>query len=181
MAGRKRHFEKFCSDQINAKPFKSRSTGHGVYDEPIAKREYQKYMEKIGHPVSAKQSVFFVSPKLYILGCSPDGKVIDINAVSNGDPFGLLEIKCPSSKFTVTPTDEFSDQNVCLQIQGYSPKLEKPKNHGYYDQVQGQMGLTGGKCCDFLVYTKVGMSVERITFDQDLWEKLCSFYLLQPN
>ena len=179
VARRKRHFEKFCSDQINAKPFKSRSTEHGVYYEPIAKREYQKYMEKIGHPVSVKQYGFFVSPKLYILGCSPDGKVIDINAVSNGDPFGLLEIKCPSSKFTVTPTDACSDPNFCLEIQGDTPKLKK--NHEYYDQVQGQMGLTGAKWCDFVVYTKVGISVERITFDQDHWEKLreilCSFYL----
>ena len=54
----KRNFEKFCSDQITAKPFKSRSTEHGIYYEPIAKREYQKYMEKIGHPVSVKQSGF---------------------------------------------------------------------------------------------------------------------------
>ena len=133
VARRKRHFEKFCSDQINAKPFKSRCTEHGVYYEPIAKREYQKYMEKIGHSVTVKQSGFFVSPKLYILGCSPDGKVIDINAVSNGDPFGLLEIKCPSSKFIVTATDAFSDQNVCLEIQGDAPKLKK--NHEYYDGV----------------------------------------------
>ena len=92
-------------------------------------------MEKIGHPVSVKQSGFFVSPKLYILGCSPDGKVIDTNAGSNGDEFGLLEIKCPSSKFTVTPTDACSDKNFCLEIQGNTPKLKK--NHEYYDQVQG--------------------------------------------
>ena len=60
-----------------------------------------------------------------------------------------------------------------------TPKLKK--NHEYYDQVQGQMGLTGTKWCDFVVYTKVGMNVERITFDQDHWqqlrEKLCSVYL----
>ena len=92
-------------------------------------------MEKIGHPVSVKQSGFFVSPKLYILGCSPDGKVIDTNAGSNGDEFGLLEIKCPSSKFTVTPTDACSDKNLFLEIQGNTTKLKK--NHECYDQVQG--------------------------------------------
>jgi hypothetical protein len=36
-----------------------------------------------------------------------------------------------------------------------TPKLKK--NHEYYDQVQGQMGLTGTKWCDFVVYTQVRM------------------------
>ena len=40
-----------------------------------------------------KQSGFFVSPKLYILGCSPDGKVVDLNAGSNGDAFGLFYVR----------------------------------------------------------------------------------------
>ena len=96
VAKRKKNFKKFCCDQITAKLFKFRSTEHHIYYEPIAKKEYQKYMEKFGHPVSVKQSGFFVFPKLYFLGCSHDGKVIDTNASSNGNEFGLLEIKCPS-------------------------------------------------------------------------------------
>ena len=75
-----------------------------MYYEPIAKREYQKYMEKIGHPVRVKQSGLFVSPKLYILGCSPDGKVVDLNAGSDGDEFGLLEIKCPKLQIYCDPS-----------------------------------------------------------------------------
>jgi hypothetical protein len=63
VARRKKNFEKFCCDQIDAKPFKSRSTEHGIHYEPIAKREYQKYMEKIGHPVIVTQTGFFVSTK----------------------------------------------------------------------------------------------------------------------
>ena len=78
------------------------------------------------------------------------------------------------TKFTVTPTDACSDKNPCLEIQGDTPKLKK--NYEYYDQVQGQMGLTGTKWCDFVVYTKVGMNVERITFAK-LRAKLCSVYL----
>lgn len=126
VARRKKNFEKFCSDLVTAKPFKSRSTEYGIYYEPIAKREYQKYMQKIGHPVIVKDSGFFVSPKLYILGCSPDGKVIDLNASNNGgDKFGLLETKCPSSKFAVTPTDACKDESFFLELEGDTPKLKK--------------------------------------------------------
>ena len=54
------------------------------------------------------------------------------------------------------------------------------KGHVYYDQVQGLMGLTGAQWCDFIVYTRKGLSVERIKFDQDHWdtlcEKLCDYY-----
>ena len=54
VAGRKKNFEKFCSDLINAKPFTSKSTEHCKHCEPIAGREYEKYMDKIGHPVQVK-------------------------------------------------------------------------------------------------------------------------------
>ena len=86
------------------------------------------------------------------------------------DKFGLLEIKCPSSKFTVTPVDACSDKNFYLELCDSKPKLEE--NHEYYDQLQGQMGLTGAKWCDFIVYTRAGMSIERIPFNHSHWDKL---------
>ena len=54
------------------------------------------------------------------------------------------------------------------------------RTHAYYAQVQGQMGCTGAQWCDFLVYTKKGMSIERIAFDRGSWvelqEKLWQYY-----
>lgn len=46
------------------------------------------------------------------------------------------------------------------------------ENHMYYSQVQGQMGITGAMWCDFIVYTKVGLYVQRISFDPDFWNQL---------
>ena len=53
--------------------------------------------------------------------------------------------------------------------------------HRYYPQVQGQMAV--GECpwCDFVLFTKKGVSVERIKFDSSYWEndvllKLSNFY-----
>lgn len=48
-------------------------------------------------------------------------------------------------------------------------------------QVQGQMALYEVQWADFVVWTTKGISVERITFDETLWQemlkKLHSFYL----
>ena len=166
---RKRNHEKFCNDLLDAKPFRSASTDHGIKYEPVALREYEKYMHRIGRSIKVEKSGFFVSPKLFYLGCSPDGKVIDISSI---DQFGLVEIKCPSSKFSVTPTEACSDPHFFLEVVDEKPKLKK--NHVYYDQVQGQMAITGTKWCDFVVYTKKGLSIERIQFDEEHWKKMCA-------
>ena len=46
------------------------------------------------------------------------------------------------------------------------------KSHPYYAQVQGQMAITGAKWCDFIVYTNVGMHIQRIQFDSIYWSEL---------
>ena len=49
---------------LNAKPVKTKSTEHGIKYEPIALREYEKHMHKIGDPVKVEKSGFFVSPRM---------------------------------------------------------------------------------------------------------------------
>lgn len=46
------------------------------------------------------------------------------------------------------------------------------ESHPYYAQVQGQMGVTGAMWCDFIVYTNVGIYVQRIPFNSHFWEQL---------
>ena len=65
IARRQRNHEKLCEDMLNAKPVKTKSTEHGIKYEPIALREYEKHMHKIGHPVKVEKSGFFVSPKIF--------------------------------------------------------------------------------------------------------------------
>ena len=68
-------------------------------------------------------------------------------------------------------------QFFCEDITGQC-KLKRA--HAYFTQVQGQMGVSGASWCDFIVYTKKGISVERIPFDPAYWEtlklKLCTYY-----
>lgn len=110
-----------------------------------------------------------------ILGASPDGKVIDSGCT---EQYGLVEVKCPATKFNVTPLDACSDPGFFLEKINENPTLKR--NHNYYAQVQGQLGITQLPWCDFVVYTSKGISIERIPFEDQYWTnmkiKLKSFY-----
>lgn len=152
---------------LHPTPFTSRFTAHGNKYESVALREYQKYMHTIKKPVLVYKSGLVISREDPYLGASPDGKVIDKGCTQH---FGLLEIKCPQTKFMVTPLEACSDPNFFSENLNGKPKL-KP-SHMYYKQVQGQLGITGTRWCDFVVYTCKGISIERITYDQQFWSDL---------
>ena len=65
---------------------------HGKKYEPVALKECEKYMRKMGKPVKVIKSGLFVSPKIPILGCSPDAKVVDLSCKDN---FGLEKSNVP--------------------------------------------------------------------------------------
>ena len=167
ISARKRHHENFVNSLLHPKPFTSRYTNHGIKYEPVALEQYQKYMHSIRRPVKVLKSGLVVSLDAPYLGASPDGKVID-NGCSIA--FGLSEVKCPETKFLVTPLDACSDSNFFLENVNGEPKLKR--GHNYYTQVQGLMGVTGAQWCDFMVYTSKGMSIERIPFDREYWNNL---------
>ena len=48
-------------------------------------------------------------------------------------------------------------------------KLYLKETHQYYFQVQGQLALTGAKWCDFVIYTKKGLGIQRIKFNEQFW------------
>ena len=116
----------------------------------------------MGKPVKVLNSSLFVSLKVPILGSSPDAKIIDLSCK---DRFGLGKVKHPSLKFHVTPLGACKNPGFFMENRNWKPSLKR--NHVYYDQVQGLMGLSGAPWSDFIVYTSKGLSVERIKFNQD--------------
>lgn len=167
IAHRQRNHQNFANTLMHPKDFTSRHTSHGIKYEAVAIHEYMKHMNSRLMPVQVFRSGLVVYKKEPVLACSPDGKVIDPGCTK---PFGLVEIKCPETKFLVTPLEACSDSNFCCEnIDG---KCKLKVTHPYYAQVQGQMGITGAEWCDFVVYTKKGMSIERIAFDRQFWHDL---------
>ena len=75
------------------------------------------------------------------------------------------------------------DPNFCLHMVNGKPKLIEHDKSGYYDQVQGQLAVTGLPWCDFVVHLSGSrnINVERIYFNQRHWDenffpKLKKFY-----
>lgn len=121
-------------------------------------------------------SGFFICEEHPYLGASPDGLIYDPKNVL--EPFGFLEIKCPYAHRSVSPTAAYGTSSFfCTLSDG---KIALKRNHRYYAQVQGQMDVGRRTWCDFVVYTTVDISVERIAFDQSYWDtllqKLTVFY-----
>lgn len=110
---RKRNHDTFASNLMYPKDVKSIYTAHGVKYESTAIHEYLRYMHSTRNPIEVYKCGFVVYQKEPILGCSPDGKVIDSGST---EPFGVIEVKCPQTKFLVTPEDACSDPKTFLHI-----------------------------------------------------------------
>jgi len=164
---RKRNFDTLTNNLLNPKEVNNRYTLHGNKYEQIALQQYEKYMFATRNRVKVFKSGLVVSMELPFIGASPDGKVVDVGCV---EQFGLVEVKCPFTKFLVTPVEACSDDKFCAELVDGKPTLKR--NHMYYHQVQGQLGVTRASWCDFVIYTSMGMNIERIEFDPLFWSTL---------
>ena len=168
IAKRQRNHESFSQSIMYPKPFTSKHVAHGIKYEPVALQEYEKFMFNRKTPVAVLKSGLVVSKSVPVLSASPDAKVIDFGCTVC---FGLAEVKCPHTKFHVTPLEACSDPNFVMEKIS-DTKCRLKRDHAYYAQVQGQMGVTGAKWCDFIVYTSKGLYIKRIAFDPTYWENL---------
>lgn len=129
------------------------------------------------HEVIVFECGLVINPSFPFLGASPDGKVYDPSVDIKE---GILEIKCPFKYRDETPVEACSHPDFfCELIDGH---LKLKKNSLHYSQVQGQMAICQVEWCDFVIYTKAGLNVERISFDEKFWleelfPKLLDFYL----
>lgn len=152
---------------LHPQPFTAKQTAHGKTYEPVALKEYKKYMFSTRNPVSVFKSGLVVSIAPPFLAASPDGKVVDRGC---SKPFGLVEVKCPYTKFHVSPLEACADESFFAENVNGKPRLKR--GHQYYFQIQSQLGITGASWCDFVIYTNKGISIERIIIDPQFWEVL---------
>ena len=130
---------------------------------------FQSYVCRDGE--HSTRTGFWVNPCYPGFGCSPDGLLKD----NNGVVVGLIEIKCPYILEKISPLDvqqlpATQIRNLCYTVDGNVVKIKL--SHKYYYQVQMQMAICNASFCDFLLWSPKGMTVERVTFDKEFWEKL---------
>ena len=129
---------------------------HGHHMEPVA---LQHYLAEKGDKVTVSRHGLFVSEDHPFLATSTDGLVHE-----DGNPVvvGVLEIKCPASDEAVEVLC-CTKKKFCLEFDGSAFRLKK--NH----QLQMEMGITGCKWADFVVFTMTAagpsLHVERVSFN----------------
>lgn len=137
-------------------------------NEDNARKAYAEEMLKRCTPVVIKKTGLVISSEKPHLACSPDDFVEDENVA---DCYGTAEYKCPYSAREMSPNEACSKvKTFYCNIQDGNVQLKR--NHNYYHQIQGVLGITGRKWCDFVIWTLVGISIERIKFDLSFWENI---------
>ena len=157
----------------------------GRDNEPLACKCYLEDRKKLGEEMSFEPTGLYLLPEKSYLGASSDGKLtctsVDTCCI------GCLEIKCPYSidgQLTISLTpDEIADMygKKFFMQRGDDRLLHLPKKHHYYAQVQGEMAVLNVEWCDFVVYSKGVVVVDRIIADYNYWTELSeildSFYV----
>lgn len=159
----RRNNDKLCAALYNPRALRTRAIIHGKTHEADA---IKSFCLKTGLKVD-KCGLFIYADEPY-LAATPDGLV--------GNNY-VLEVKCPYAgrDQSISPGREFPfletrDGKLCLKI-----------THKYFDQIQGQMAITGRSCAYFVVFTFVDTAVIKVPFEADFWKdsmlaKLKSFY-----
>lgn len=81
--------------------------------------------------------------------------------------YGMLEIKCPHTLHNHNAS-QLATVNFCCEIDGEKPKLKR--DHPYYYQLLGQIGVSGLMWGDYVVYGFDFILIERVKFDQNEWD-----------
>ena len=81
-------------------------------------------------PVLVLKCGLVISNRIPVLAATPYGKVVDFGC---NEPFGIIEVKCPSTKSAVSPLDAGTDPTVFCQRIGDICCLKT--GHEYYAQV----------------------------------------------
>lgn len=159
---------------------KTCSISYGKKYECKARRQYvQCHRKHCKGDVFVEDMGLYISNKLPFLGASVDGKV---HCSICGT--GVVEIKCPYGRKEDKWRKKLPEEcaaNPSFYCELYDGKLHLKRQHNYFYQVMGQMAVLEVQWADFVIWTKKGISTERIEFDQNYWHnnmlyKLKYFY-----
>lgn len=153
--------------------FQSDGMQYGIQSEHRAFRDYCSHIIQICEQTAVCQTGLWINPKWPQLGCSPDG-IVSMPVSFGG--VGLLEIKCPAVIKDCSP--QTADKHLtkkqlssfCCSFTTGVPQL-KP-SHAYYFQVQMQMAVCDVSWCDFVLWSRKGIHVQRVYRDDSWWQKV---------
>ena len=137
----------------------------GIKHEETAIDLYLKQFSSKHIGVSFRKTGLYIHPTFGYLRASPDG-LVECQCHGNR----LIEIKCPFAHRDKDIREVFEKNDIDYLDKDLEQPLKRGQTRGYFEQVTGQLAITGIKLCDFVIYTKKGIVVLPIEFDKYYWE-----------
>ena len=124
----------------------------GIDNEAIAVEKYEAQMTAEGKNVTVSTCGLFVDLEYEQLAASPDRLVTDSSVP---EPLGIVEVKCLYSCRDKSPREAVTARGSTniFPVKYIGNNFILKENHSYFYQVQMQMGVTGRKWCDFVLFT----------------------------
>ena len=135
----------------------------GRANEPVARQQYFDIQKTTHKNFNVKECGLFIDKENPYIGASPDG-VVSCSCCGRG----LLEIKCSFTHQNVTPKDACLDDHYHLYCDENN-QVRLKESSSWFVQIQGQMGVCNLPWCDFVFFTRRGISIDRIYFDEDIF------------
>ncbi len=159
-----RNYYGLSSTIFNPPLLHTKAVTYGKANEIKAIKKFSDLTGKIVLPCG-----LFVNTDYPFLGATPDG-------IISSESHSLLEVKCPFS----ARDSMISPESVSF-LEKSNETCNLKRNHNYYFQIQGQLGITKRKLCYFVVFTQIDIFVEEIVFDdaffcKEIVPKLTEFY-----
>jgi len=142
--------------------FSSKYTKWGCDHESTA---YNKYIDNmiLHSDFECRKSGLVINPVYPFIGATPDG-IVSCKCCGNG----TIEIKCPFC-LKDCMLSEKADKS-CLETT--NGNLHLKRTHPYYYQVQTQIFVCETDFCDFVVWSKQDLHIERIEPDVEFWNEI---------
>ena len=163
--------DKFLHSLFSSSKVQTQAMKYGLDMEPMVVKEFK---ELAGPQVEVFKCGLLVHPDIYWMGCSPDGIIYDTNEIPS---VGILEIKSLFSMKGKSVEESLElKKDICIH-QDKNGDIRLKRNHKYYFQLQGLMGISGLLWSKFCIHTKEGsenLFVEKIEFDPEVFHKITS-------
>ena len=149
-----------------APSFSSAAIDYGKTHEGVARQLYEEKMSRQHKAFVCETTGLHISSDVPFLGASPDGMA---SCKCHGKR--VVEIKCTAKHRNLRVVDiPAVDPSYHFQYQDGHLRLKKSSK--WYYQVQFQMGVVGVDNCDFVIFTKCGIEVLNISFEDTVYAEV---------
>lgn len=139
---------------------------YGKTNEEVARQLYYHKYKTSHKRFKVSECGLIISEEYPYLGASPDG-LVTCNCCHDG----IIEIKCSYKFRDVSVTEACRDKTFHCYI-AENGDVHLKRTSAWYEQIQMQLGVTKKQYCDFVLYTKKELFIERIHLDESFWNSL---------